>query len=290
MGTLRMTGIVLTVATVALAGCGGSSMKKPETMQPPAAEPIVLTPESGNRVKTVRSDGEGGFDATFVVDGVEHQIGFSSDTLNEKGDFRITIDDLDWWLWPGNVELARGRFPDRKAGGFGHFDVYGWEVWDQTGTDREHLHRSYAVIGNPTVALPAGMATYKGPSYWTSYAPNVPHIPENGNRYMLDVELAVDFDTKSVQGEFKNMQWTRRRSEPGWRSYSTWEIGLRNGQITDTGIRADLVNTVGDSFSGSLTGQFFGPAAVEAGGVISGTYEFDSGPHEVEGWFGAEKE
>ena len=60
MGTLRMTGVVLTVATVALAGCGGSSMKKPESSswQPPV--PTVLTPASENRVKTVRSGGNSG--------------------------------------------------------------------------------------------------------------------------------------------------------------------------------------------------------------------------------------
>ena len=99
----------------------------------------------------------------------------------------------------------------------------------------------------------------------------------------------MDFDTASVEGVFQNMQY-RRATASGWQN-SAWEIALRNGRITDTGISADLVNTIGDSFSGSLNGQFFGPDAVEAGGLISGEYEFAEGPpHVVEGWFGAAKE
>ena len=236
-------------------------------------------------VEAVRSDGEGGFDAALVVGGVQRQISFDASDL-QRGGYNV-IEDLSYWLWEAHNYLT-DRFPDAKDG-FGHFDAYGWEAWE--GADEEELlHRGYVVIGNPTAALPAGTATYAGPSRWFSYAVGVPHTPSNRWLYLLDVELAVDFDTASVEGGFRNMQY-RRATESGWRD-STWEVALRNGRVTDTGIRADLVDTIGDPFSGSLKGQFFGPDAVEAGGLISGEFaETDEFPvHVVEGWFGAAKE
>ena len=115
--------------------------------------PVVLNPASEEyRVKTVRSDGEEGFDATFVVGGVEREISFEASDLRSGG-YNV-IEDLSYWLWEGNRYLTN-RFPD-AGDGFGHFDAYGWEAWEDGTDTAELLHRGYVVIGGSDRCPPGG--------------------------------------------------------------------------------------------------------------------------------------
>ena len=69
------------------------------------------------------------------------------------------------------------------------------------------------------------------------------------------------------------------------------ELAIENGAIRGVELTADLRGAQGGAtFNGDLAGRFFGPGAVEVGGVLDGTYTDAQVANVVHGWFGGEKQ
>ena len=141
----------------------------------------------------------------------------------------------------------------------------------------------YVVIGNPTVVLPLGTATYEGRSRWDDF------LRDDSNsgrrRSVSDVTLNIDFDSATVDGVFDNFEhWTSGAP----RVQSDTVLRIENGEITSTGFSAQLAQDMAptSTFAGTMTGQFFGSDADEVGGALEGS----SDARVFIGWFEGTKD
>ena len=290
---LRYTFAVLwTAATVVLSGCGGGSSSgltdEPAWMPP---VPTILNTinfvdylansaeqnETSN-VTAVSDDGAGGFNVTLVVDGVEHEVHFDASERDQFGGYTDAngAPNYGFWFWEASQFLRGSSEPT-------HFDVYGWQAGERSGGTLETQYRGYVVIGNPTDVLPLGTATYEGRSRWDDF------LRDDSNsgrrRSVSDVTLNIDFDSATVDGVFDNFEhWTSGAP----RVQSDTVLRIENGEITSTGFSARLAQDMAptSTFAGTMTGQFFGSDADEAGGAIEGS----SDARVFIGWFEGTKD
>ena len=69
------------------------------------------------------------------------------------------------------------------------------------------------------------------------------------------------------------------------------EVAISNGAISGNEFTADLAGSIDPgTFDGDMSGQFFGPAAVEVGGVMSGEYAKPGETVVLHGFFGGKKQ
>ena len=222
-------------------------------------------------VTAIEENNAGGHDVTYVIDGVDHVVNFTS---NERS-------DNDGWT---EYELADYGIWDETGMFFGnsdfaHFDANGWFTCMDS-----ICGRGYVVHGTPTETLPTGTASYSGWSVWRSWPADEPSN-QRQTRYWSLMTLTAEFDNRSVDAMFHT--WETR--VPGESSYESADantvVTTQNGMFTNTGFTADFVGA-GDAarFAGSINGQFFGPDASEVGGTGHGM----NGSDVLIGWFGGE--
>ena len=134
-----------------------------------AADYVTTLPEPGNAyVKSVSSDGEGGFRVTFVIDARESLSHFpaphfSTDSFRGRAlDDRLVAYSL--WSWTDSFDEhpANPAAMDRTDGpsNYDHFDMNGW----QAGGAVVGNFRGFMTYGarNRPEKLPLGSATYVG--------------------------------------------------------------------------------------------------------------------------------
>ena len=240
-------------------------------------------------VRSVRSDGDKGL--IFEFGGA-----LPSTVHLTKADFNSTDRYYRKTLADGTVVLAWRHEepiePGDPAGGlrdYRYVNVLGGYM----GVLREPGRQFRLVYGRktPSGGLPACSgaetctARYRGVLGGEIYPAAERAADDRRQRIRGDLEITADFEAARLQGETTNITAT----EPGeyW-PYSPWptsRIDIRNGRIgyerftaTLTGVddaaTVDLSRSVA-GFGGNLTGEFYGPAGEELGGVFTATRYLD---------------
>lgn len=234
-------------------------------------------------VKSISSDGEGGFNMTWVIDGVESPVHFPADAYEpENFGFQHTDEghehhsNYGLYGWTDSLypEFFPGTTEDRTDGStqFEYLDLLGW--WHYFGEDDVQFDGmlTYGVRTLPDNLPAAGSMTWEGIMYSSRY-------DNNGSILNLDgaVTLEANLDDMTISGRIDGIHvpsWATPsgQNEPLEGSY----IDIESGSIHDATFAQSWTGhgpTEGETmlgFSGGLTGEFYGPAAEEVGGVMAG--------------------
>ena len=251
-----------------------------------AADQGTKLPDPGTAyVKSLSSDGQGGFRVAFVIGGRESRSHlpaslFSADIFRGSGmDNRLVPYSL--WSWTDSFDVD----PDEPAGTdrtdgpsyFDYFDINGW----QAGGALVGNFRGFMTFGVRTAAenLPLASATYEGivrAEVWS--ADNWQwgsRTPVEGN-----IRLEANFSEGEITGTIDALRF-RARGAQGFRTLPDGNtVHIAGTPIVEAGMVAEWVgNSPNENavthetvhgFKGTLIGEFYGPSAEEVGGVLSG--------------------
>ena len=229
-------------------------------------------------VTTIASDANNGFVVTYVVEGEERTVRFEAadyGTPEYQYDYYTeTEDGGKFWL---NSRYGSFTDDEKNQGSpdFQYLDIYGSGVQTAGTQNRQHL-----TFGARTDAanLPVGTATYAG----SFNAENHPAEYANlDTRSFLwgEWRLTADFSASTLGGEIGLVR-VRGPGESAFRylPYTT-AFRIENGHIVDGQFTASVSGVDSDpnapedrtlrGFEGDMLGEFYGPGAEEAGGVLS---------------------
>ncbi|MCY4454068.1 MAG: transferrin-binding protein-like solute binding protein [Immundisolibacterales bacterium] len=278
---------------------GGTLRSRRLNPRVPSASPTVVstaidrdysasttTLSDSSRVVSIQNDGASGLHVTFTFDGGSHRIHFEGRDYGANSGFPTMYFESDrnreFYLW----DYTGGAFVDSPE--FDYLNVSGWTVaeFESAGDDTPgFVARGPSVYGVATDALPAGTATYNGRIYASSEPMNhANHALRSTIRGSLS--LTADFDAGTVRGTIDEIE-TRAS---GGSSFEATDglITVESGAIAGSQLQADLTGQRGQAgFEGEMTGGFYGPDAMEIGGILKGTNTSDSSV--VYGWFGGKK-
>ena len=251
-------------------------------------------------VEAVSGDGAGGFRVNYVIDGIETPVHFGTDRFGYYygGDWNAfyfsdaeTTEDDEYQLWPDigsfdtgpEDQTATRRNTDRNDGSseFTYLDINAWH--DNRGGASLRGYSTYGVRTRPE-NLPLGSATYEGrmqAEIWDSHAPYL----DNQTLIRGAVTLEADLDAHEISGRIDEI-YTR----PAWAYGSEYKpltggnsidissTTIDEGRFTAHWIGNDLDANAANrdtvrGFEGMMLGEFYGPTAEEAGGVLSGRRE-----------------
>lgn len=216
---------------------------------------------------STRRTADGGY--VSVVDGREFNF-----SVNEDGDYVV----------PGpDHELATVWFRNDNPNGDKHFLVIGHD-------SESPRWRGYAIAGNRTFLDDSysGTATYNddGGARLELFQPEGDIWSRYRNTYWNNsVSLVVDFDAMTMSGRLDDWE----------NSDGSVDLSATLGAapITADGGFTGTFSVTGTELAGTLDashkGSFYGPAAEDVAGVITGTYTASPGqsPGPVIGWFSA---
>ena len=251
------------------------------------ASTVQAADDSG--VTSISSDGEGGYNVSYRIDGVEHAVQLPGSAYGANGRFPTsyqTATESNGYFLFSAVDSFFGNSE------YDHFDVAGWasSVLRNDGSGAATwVGRGLVVHGVRTESaeLPTGEASYDGRmrgEIWDS--DKTASDTRTGVRG--DLSLTADFDDDTVSGTIDGIE-TRAPDQTAYRS-STEILTIGAGTITDSMFAATLAGTGGASsrYEGDVEGQFFGPDAIEVGGVLQATHTGNS--KVMIGWFGGKRD
>ena len=235
-------------------------------------------------VKSVSSDGEGGFRITYVIDGREALVHLPAHRIagsNFYGGAQGSLVAYSLWSWTDSFRADPDdpAATDRTHGPsyYDYFDINGW----QAGTSGIGNFRGFMIYGAWTLPenLPSGSATYEGQlraEVWG--ADNSRWGTQTWVRGTLHLE--ANFDDGEMTGRIDAL----RTQPPGANAYQPLPEGnvmdIASAPIGEARFVAEWagndpnMNAVPQEtirgFTGTLIGEFYGPAADEIGGVLSG--------------------
>ena len=225
-------------------------------------------------VKSIAEDGAGGASVTYVVNGVESVIDFSARDANRAGTLAKFVGDKEFYFW-------------RYSRGLNYAKVTGWAhdmnaAGGNTSDDPIKRYRGYNVHGVATENMPTtGSATYEGSLYADGWDVNQP-VENMGRTHVRgDLTLEANFANSEISGRFDGLQ-IRSPGESQYQALGSGNsIDISNGAIAGSGFTADWTGMDTDAnsapedtvhgFSGAMNGGFYGPAAEEVAGVLSGS-------------------
>ena len=241
-------------------------------------------------VTSIEGDGAGGFHVTYRVDGADQRVHLEASDYGSDPGFPYIYasegENSPYVLFDMSDSFRIWRSPE-----FDHVNVQGWVVvaYDANGED-ENVRRGLMVYGDGTEVadLPPGTASYDGRVFMFGYPSDDPR----GGEYEVDARgrltLMADFASGDVTGSIQDLE-ARLGNEP-YESDPT-VIAISNGAISGNGFTADLAySDLEATFDGDMAGQFFGPAAAEVGGVLSGTLVEPAETIVYHGFFGGKKQ
>ena len=240
-------------------------------------------PDSGGAyVKSISSDGANGFHVTYVVDGRESRIHFATDDWTEWNNF--TIDGGRggnyYSLW--SFTDSMNRDPDDRTSGssdFAYLDINGWFTCVSG-----NCFQGASTYGARTRAddMPSGSATYYGRIAGDMWDGDDPDFPSGITGVHGDLTLEANFDASLISGRVDGIH-VRPEVSGDWPGLPLGEsnsLDISNGRIVGSWFDADWAGVDTDAgsalensvrgFAGTIEGEFFGPNAEEAGGVIGG--------------------
>lgn len=234
----------------------------------------------GAYVKSVAGDGADGRRVVFVVDGRESVVHFRSEETNARA---ITLGEAEADLTPYTLfpwtHSFRGDPNDPSTDGsyaYEYFDLKGWSAgsvaWNQI--------RGFVTYGART--LPgnlSGRADYQGrvqAEIWNADDPDW----NTQTRLIGTLHLAANLDDAEIKGRIDELL----AQPPGAARYEPMADGnvidIAGASIVEARFVADWIGADPDmdaapgetirGFSGTLLGEFYGPAAEEIGGVMGG--------------------
>ena len=239
-------------------------------------------------VTAIEGDGAGGYHVTYQVDGTPQRIHLEASDYGSDPELPY-IYASDGPNSPYVLFFASGSFS--RIPEFDHFNAEGWVViaYDANGDD-ENVRRGVMVYGNRTEVadLPAGTASYEGRMFaFGNPSDNTDSSAEF--RIRGGLTLMADFADSEVSGSIHDIE-TRANPTSQYVS-STDELAVSNGVITGNEFTADVAGPVSPgTVDGDMSGQFFGPAAAEVGGVMTGEYTEAGDTIVLHGLFGGEKQ
>ena len=236
-------------------------------------------------VKAIASDGNNGFRVTYVVAGQERTVHFEADgydTPDYRYEFHAETEDGGRFWLDAPLRSFSGEEKNQGSPHFEYHDFYGTGV-DGYGT----RNRQRLTFGARTDAanLPSGTASYSGLVYGQShpieYESLATRIHTWGNW-----RLTADFSQSTLAGDIR---FARVRgpddSEYHYLPHTTY-FSIENGQIVDgqftasvSGVDSDRsapANRTLSGYEGEMLGEFYGPGAEEAGGVLRATRASDN--------------
>ena len=250
-----------------------------------AADYGTAQPDLGSAyVKSVSSDGERGFRATFVIDGREAVAHLPASLFRgnlfrgSAPDNRLTPYTLWSWTDSFDPDADDPAVTDRTDGPsyFDYFDINGW----QAGGSPIGNFRGFMTYGAWTSPenRPSGSASYEGPlraEVWG--ADNWRWGTQTWVRGTL--HLQASFDDGEVAGRIDGLHF-EPQGDARYPLPAGNVIDIASAPIGEAGFAAQWVGSdpnhdaaphesIG-GFSGTLIGEFYGPAADEVGGVLSG--------------------
>ena len=239
-------------------------------------------------VTAIEGDGAGGYHVTYQVDGAPQRIHLEASDYGSDPEFPYLYAS-EGPNSPYVLFFASGSFS--RIPEFDHFNAEGWVVvaYDANG-DGENVRRGVMVYGNRTEVadLPAGTASYQGRMFAFG---NPSDSAESSAEFRIrgGLTLMADFADSEVSGSIHDIE-TRANPTSQYVS-STDELAVSNGVITGSEFTADVAGPVSPgTVDGGMTGQFFGPAAAEVGGVMTGEYTVAGDTIVLHGFFGGEKQ
>ena len=238
-------------------------------------------------VTAISTDGGGGYQLTYQIDGVEHAVHMTGSNYGALPIFPTAyhkrIGPLQFYLYSPLASFF-------GSSEFDHFDVVGWLTQRDraSGTGTATINRGFLIHGTRTESddLPAGEATYAGRMAGEIWQAD---NPDRFTRTFVrgDLSLTADFAESTVTGTVDDIEM-----QAPSQSYqaSTEVLTINGGSITDSTFAADLTGTGGEDsrYEGDVDGQFFGPDAKEVGGVLEATHTGDSTI--LTGWFGGKRD
>ena len=231
-------------------------------------------------VRSISSDGANGFRVIYVVGGLTSRVDFTADHWNDAfGAFNNDSGgSTNYWLWSHTGSFASDP-NDRTSGSsdFRYFDMNGWSF--RIGDNNYDGHFTYGLRTRPD-NLPAGSATYEGSITADVWEGNEAEWPDDRTSVSGALTLDADFDTSEIMGQIDNLATqVADFSSPSEPMPAGNLIAISNGVIDSGQFTADwtgngptnvaALETV-NGFDGTLLGEFYGPAAEEVGGVMSG--------------------
>ena len=242
-------------------------------------------PDPGSAyVKSVSSDGERGFLVTFVIDGREAVAHLPArlykGTLFRGSALDSRLTPYTLWSWTDSFE-ADPEGPgatDRTDGSsyFDYFDINGW----QAGGSPVGNFRGFMTYGARTLPenLPSGRAAYEGrfrAEVWG--ADNWRWGTQTWVRGLLHLE--ADFGSGDIAGRIDALhfepQGDARYPLPAGNVIDIASAPIDAARFiaawsgrgpSDSALRHETIA----GFAGTMIGEFYGPAADEVGGVLSG--------------------
>ena len=251
-----------------------------------AADYGTTQPELGSAyVKSVSSDGEGGFRVTFVIDGRESLSHlpahlFSADIFSGSAqDNRLVPYSLWSWTDSFDADPDEPAATDRTDGPsyYDYFDINGWHA----GGALIGNFRGFMTYGVQTLPenLPLGSATYEGrlqAEVWRA------DKWQWGSRTSVrgTIHLEANFNEGEIGGRIDALRVQLRGADVFQALPEGNSIDIASTPIDEARIVAEWVGndpnenaapheTMG-GFTGTLIGEFYGPSADEVGGVLSG--------------------
>ncbi len=242
---------------------------------------------SGFSVKSIRSDGDGGFHVVFVDGGVETPVHFARGDFDASGNsYRIDNDGTSYMLWRHGTNFNEANLTARIPG----YD-YMASLGGQVGDFQTAVERFWFVLGarTPAAAQTMGQASYNGILWADSWNAG---DPSGGQRRRLDghLRLVANFDLGTLEGYIRNV----RGSEPGERARSHWptsSFSITDGKFNDAGQftatltgrdsadNPDLAQSAA-GYVGDLLGELYGPRAEEIGAVLTATRDAAGDAHD----------
>ena len=234
----------------------------------------------GAYVKSVAGDAADGYRVVFVIDGRESAVDFRAEETNARN---ITLGEAQdnltiYTLFPWTHSF-RGDPNDSSTGGsysYDYFDLRGWSAgsvaWNQI--------RGFVAYGARTMPENlAGRADYQGrvqAEFWNADDPNW----NTQSRLIGTLRLAANLGDGEISGQIDELL----AQYPGDTKYQPMADGnvidIASTSINEARFVAQWVGNdpnadaaAGETirgFSGNVLGEFYGPAAEEIGGVISG--------------------
>ncbi len=249
----------------------------------------VTEPDLGAAyVKSVSGDGAGGFRVTYVIDGIETPVHFEANRYyggvwSFFYDDETTEDDQHrlWSHTDSFEEDPNDRTrTDRTDGSseFTYFDINGWN--DDRGGARFQGYSTYGMRTRPEY-LPLGSATYEGRMQAEIRDSNDPYW-NNQTLIRGALTLEADLDEREISGRIDEIHTRLALSYVD--EYEPLAVGssidissaaIGEGRFTAHWVGSDLDEEAADGdtlggFEGTMLGEFYGPAAEEVGGVLSG--------------------
>ena len=253
-------------------------------------------------LKTISSDGQGGFNVTWMIDGVETPIHFAADELDEFGGFEKSEDGYySLYGWTDAFYAEDPDNVDRTDGSsqFDYLDLVGWNLWPFP--DGIALS-GFSTFGARTMPdnLPTGSATYEGYMYAQRWEADNPDYGRGGGRSLYgDLILEADLSDMVLSGQIDGIyipDWASASGENEpleGSSIAIQSTGIDDAEFMAPWVGSGPMDATRDKtlhgFEGTMVGEFYGPAAEEVGGVLSGMrYDMEGDSHELlVGGFGA---